>query len=345
MTFHPIDHPAAWKSADFASEDDYAFDLDDRHLRALAADLAEAKKTANDVQDLTAEHFPLADIADDLADVRETLLHGRGLVLMRGFPVDDFSVEDIGMMYWGIGAHFGRGVSQSPMGDRLGYVTDVSKPGERERGYRSASELRLHTDSDDIISLLCIRQAKSGGLSKLVSGYAIYNEILATRPDLLPPLVDGFRYHWFGEEPPGEPPITPYKLPVFSWVDDVMSICYLREFMEMAADELDEPLTEQQVEALDLFEEIAHRDDVLLQFMHRPGNAMFVNNYTLLHSRTGFEDWPEPERKRLLLRLWLKAESDRPVNADLRTYYGVDGMHIDGRTSTVYQPGTSAVER
>ena len=311
MTYSPIDHPAAWKSADFKSEDDYAFDLDDKHLHALER---------------------------DLADIRRELLDGRGLVLMRGFPIDAYTVEDIGMMYWGIGAHFGRGVSQSPMGDRLGYVTNIEKPGERERGYRSARELRLHTDSDDIISLLCIRQAKSGGLSKLVSGYAIYNEIHRLRPDLVQPLVDGFRYHWFGEEPPGEPPITSYKLPVFSWTDGVMSLCYLREFMEMAADGLGDPLTTEQVEALDLFEEIAHREDILLQFMHRPGNAVFVNNYTVLHSRTGFEDWPEQERRRLLLRLWLKAEPDRPVCTELRRYYGSDGMHIDGRDTTVYDP-------
>jgi hypothetical protein len=265
-------------------------------------------------------------------------MDGRGLVMLRGFPLDTMSEDELGIVYWAIGTYFGRGVSQSPMGDRLGYVTDVSEPGKRERGYRSASELRLHTDSDDIVGLLCIRQAKSGGMSRLASAVAIHNEIAATRPDLLAPLYEGFRYHWFGEQPPGEGTVTSYRIPVFCKVDGLLSVCFLREFIEMGADELGEPLTDKEIEALDTFEEIANRDDVQLTYRLEPGSASFINNYTVLHSRTGFEDWPEPERRRLLFRLWLKAEPSRPVHPNLRRYYGDDGMHVDGRSHTYFEP-------
>ncbi|MBT3558170.1 MAG: TauD/TfdA family dioxygenase [Rhodospirillales bacterium] len=333
-----IDHPSAWRASDFSSADDYAFDLTDRHLDAFAKAIAEVHADGVGLQELTSKHFTMPEIADDLASIRSEIMDGRGMIVMRGFPVDDYSLDEISMIYWGIGTHFGRGVSQSPMGDRLGYVTDVSKPGTQERGYRSAKELRLHTDSDDIVGLLCIRQSKSGGLSRLASAVAIHNEIAATRPDLLEPLYNGFHYHWFGEQPPGEPAITDYRVPVFSWVGDQMSMCYLRDFINMAADDSGEPLSDQEVEALNLFESTAMREDLMLEFRHEPHNAFFINNYTTLHSRTEFEDWPELDRRRLLLRLWLKGEPSRAVHPILRRYYGDDGMHIDGRTDTIYDP-------
>ncbi len=336
-----IDHPSAWRSSDFQSADDYSFDLTSRHLDAFARALDEVRADSVGLQELRSDHFALPEIADDLASIRQQILHGQGLVLVRGFPISDYSEDEIGMIYWGMGLHFGHGVSQSPMGDRLGYVTDVSRPGERERGYRSAQELRLHTDADDIVGLLCLRQSRSGGLSRLASAPAIHNQIAATRPDLLEPLYNGFRYHWFGEEPPGEPPITDYRVPVFSWVDGCLSMCFLREFIDMAAEDRNEPLSDVEIEALDLFEAIAMREDIMLEFMHEPGNAFFINNYTVLHSRTEFQDWPEQDRRRLLLRLWLKAEPARAIHPMLRRYYGDDGMHVDGRSSTVYDPEKS----
>jgi len=333
-----IDHPSAWKGSDFASPDDFAFDLEPRHLDAFARVVERAGKAGVGLQELTSDHVAMPEIEADLHEIRREIMDGRGLVMLRGFPVETMSEADIAIVYWAIGTYFGHGVSQSPMGDRLGYVTDVSEPGKRERGYRSASELRLHTDSDDIVGLMCIRQAKSGGMSRLASAVAIHNEIAAARPDLLAPLYEGFHYHWFGEQPPGQGVVTDYKVPVFARVDGLLSVCFLREFIEMGADELGEPLSDRQVEALDLFEEIANREDVVLTFRLEPGSASFINNYTVLHSRTGFEDWPELERRRLLLRLWLKAEPSRPIHANLRRYYGDDGMHIDGRAHTFFEP-------
>jgi len=338
IDIRPIDHPSAWKGSDFKSVDDFAVDLDQRHLDAFARVVARAKKDGVGLQELTGEHVAMPEIANDLAAIRRELVEGRGLVVLRGFPVEDMSEDELGIVYWAVGTYFGRGVSQSPMGDRLGYVTDVSQHGKRERGYRSARELSLHTDSDDIVGLLCVRQAKSGGMSRLASAVAIHNEIAKTRPDLLAPLFEGFRYHWFGEQPPGEGTVTGFKIPVFGMADGLLSVCFLREFIDMGAQELGEPLTDIEVEALDLFQAVANREDVVLTYRLEPGWASFINNYTVLHSRTGFEDWPEKERRRLLLRLWLKAEPSRPVHPNLRRYYGDDGMHIDGRTHTYFEP-------
>ena len=343
IDIRPIDHPSAWKGSDFKSPDGFAYDLEQRHLDAFARVVERAKQTGAGLQELTSEHVAMPQIEDDLYDIRRELMDGRSLVVLRGFPVDDMSEADIAIVYWAIGTYFGRGVSQSPMGDRLGYVTDVSQPGKRERGYRSASELHLHTDSDDIVGLMCIRQAKSGGMSRLASAVAIHNEIAAARPDPLAPLYEGFHYHWFGEQPPGQGVVTDYKIPVFARVDDKLSVCFLRNFIDMGAEELGEPFSDKQLEALDLFEEIASREDVVLTFKLEPGSASFINNYTVLHSRTEFEDWPELERRRLLLRLWLKAEPSRPIHPNLRRYYGTDGMHVDGREHTFFEPDRASV--
>lgn len=342
IDIRPIDHASAWKGSDFKGPDDFAYDLQPRHLAAFARVVERAKRDGVGLQELRPDHVAMPEIEDDLKAIRDELMEGRSLVVLRGFPIDTMSDEELGIVYWAVGTYFGRGVSQSPMGDRLGYVTDVSKPGTRERGYRSAMELRLHTDSDDIVGLLCVRQAKSGGMSRLASSVTIHNEIAATRPDLLAPLYEGFHYHWFGEQPPGQGVVSDFKIPVFCRVDGKLSSCYLREFIEMGAEALGEPLTDVQVEALDLYDTIANREDIVLTYSLEPGWASFINNYTVLHSRTSFEDWPELERRRLLLRLWLKADPPRPIDANLRRYYGDDGMHVDGRTHTYLEQASAS---
>ena len=339
-----IDHPSAWKGADFSGPDAVAFDLDERHRDALRGAVARARAAGRGLREMTGADTAMPEIESDLLDLRHELVDGRGLLIVRGWPVGEMTDEELGMAYWAVGAHFGRGVSQSPMGDRLGYVTDVSRPGTRERGYRSAKELNLHTDSDDIVGLLCIRRAKSGGESRLASSVAVYNEIAAARPDLLEPLFEGYAYHWFGEQPPGQGTVTSYRVPVFGHAGGRLSCVFLREFIHMAAEETGVAPTGREAEALAFFGEVADREDIVFRFGLEPGWASFINNYTTLHSRTGFEDWPEPERKRLLLRLWLKADPPRPLVANQRRYYGDDGMFVDGRADTHYDPNRQAAE-
>ncbi|MGY8996257.1 MAG: TauD/TfdA family dioxygenase [Alphaproteobacteria bacterium] len=339
-----IDHPSAWKASDFASPDDVSFDMGERHVDALRSVVARAGASGRGLQELTLGETAMPEIEGDLADLRHELMEGRGLLLIRGWPIDEMSDEELALAYWALGTYFGRGVSQSPMGDRLGYVTDVSKPGTQERGYRSAKELHLHTDSDDIVGLLCIRQAESGGQSRLASSVAIYNEIASTRPDLLKALFEGYTYHWFGEQPPDQGVVTDYPVPVFGLKDGYLSCIFLREFIHMAVEETGVALTDEQAEALTLFGDIAEREDIQFRFHLEPGCASFINNYTTLHSRTAFVDWEELEKRRMLLRLWLKAEPARPRVESQRRYYGEDGMHVDGRENTAFDPKRDAAE-
>ena len=321
-----IDHPSAWKGADLAGKEAVAVDLGPRRIDALRRALDAVKARGLGVGDFGRQDFDLALIVDDLARIRTEVLDGRGLVILRGFPVDRHDADDMALMFWGLGCHFGRAVSQSRLGDRLGHVTDVSGKDPRERGYRSRKELRLHTDADNIVGLLCLKGARSGGLSRFASALAVHNELHANARHHLGSLYRGFRYHWRGEQPPGEPPITAYRVPVLSARDGVVSCVYLRDFVEMAADDLGQPLTAAEEAALDAFEDTANRPDMVFECQLEPGEAALFNNLALLHARTEFKDFVAPARNRHLLRLWLKVANGRPLADAVRRYYGADGI-------------------
>ncbi len=320
-TRHPIDHRSAWR-ADLRPRDSFTVPLDRHHVDAFEAAVAAAREYTDDAESLTRETFVLESIAGDVGEWRDEVMHGSGLVILSRLPVERFGKEDLGMVHFGLGTHFGTAMSQSVMGDRLGHVVGVGGKDPRERAYRNSTELDMHTDACDVVAMMCLQKAKSGGVSGYVSAISIYNEILRRRPDLLPILMQGFRYHRFGEEAPGEAPVTEEPIPVFSFRDDLLSVNYLRSYIEMAAEELGQALDQRQVEALDLVDEIAQDPRFALQFVTEPGEIVIFNNLTVLHNRTAFEDAEEPELKRHLLRLWLVAHEPRPVADTLRIYEG-----------------------
>jgi hypothetical protein len=321
-----------WRGGDF-TKDDIAFDLTTRHAAALEDVLGRVR--TKDLAEITSADCRHPALDADLEKVFDEIQGGRGIVIVRGIPVANHPIEDVGRLFWALGAHFGSGVSQSALGDVLGYVRDETPPGGEEsaRGYTSRRELSLHCDLAQIVGLMCVRQARAGGASQYASGLAIHNEIAATRPDLLPELYRGFPYHRRGEEAADQPCITPYDIPVFSMKDGVMSVFMVREIFNAAFRELKRAFTQAEIEAIDLFRETAER----LQFETRleAGEATFLNNYTVMHARSEFEDWDEPEKTRLMPRLWLDAERKRrPVVREIHIY-----ENKDGRSGIDYQPG------
>lgn len=323
----PFQHPAAWKATDFAGKDDIAIDLAPRHLQAFDAALAglHARKRTS-LADIGRDDFPLAAIADDIGGWRHEIEHGRGILLLRGFPVARYDPDDIERLWFGIGTHFGRAVSQSVMGDLVGHVVDVAGPDNRQRAYRNSRELQLHTDRCDTVGMFCLQKAWKGGLSSYASALAVHDEILATRPELLEPLWRGFHLHRFGEQPDGEPPYTPVRVPVFSARDGVTTVILLRGYIDMAANEFDLPVSEREWEALDLFNEIANRPEFSLDFTLEPGEATLFNNCHILHRRSAFEDHADPARKRHLMRLWLMDWAGRPTVDAVGAHKGPGGI-------------------
>ena len=332
----PIRRRSAWRPSDFASKDDFSVTLSAHHIAAFDRALQANRAAQRETESITRSDFALNEIADDVAAWRDEVLDGRGFVILRGFPLARYTADEIATIYWGLGVHFGRAVSQSNMGDYIGHVTDVGGQDRRERAYRNSRELTLHTDRADVLGMLCLQQAMCGGLSGYSSAHTIYNEILATRPELLEPLFEGFHYHRRGEQLPGQPAVTPDKVPVLSEQDGETSVVFLRNYIDMGAEELNQPLSPLQLEALDLFEAVADRDDIKLTFMLEPGEAVFFNNCVLLHNRTSFEDYPEPARKRHLLRLWLMLDGIRPLTPAVHAYKGTAGILKRADGSTYY---------
>jgi hypothetical protein len=330
--FAPVHHASAWRAAE-RDRESFVVRLQARHLDALDAALQASKQAVGDAESISRGVFDLGAIDADVAAWRDEVMNGSGMLILSGFPLERYSKDDLGRIHFGLGTHFGTAMSQSVMGDRLGHVVNVGGKDPKERAYRNSTELDMHTDACDVVAMMCLQKAMQGGYSGYVSAISIYNEILERRPDLLPVLFEGFHYHRFGEEAPGESPVTEDRIPVFSFREGLLSVNYLRSYIEMAAEYLQTPLGEAQVEALDLVDEIALDERFALKFITNPGEAVFFNNLTVLHNRTAFEDSEIDAEKRHFLRLWLVAHEQRPVCDNLRIYEGRGIDKQEGKTT------------
>ncbi|MDC1286915.1 TauD/TfdA family dioxygenase [Gammaproteobacteria bacterium] len=206
-------------------------------------------------------------------------------------------------------------VPQSPRGEEVEDVRDFSDIEVKdERGYRSRGELSPHSDPPTLIALHCLHRARSGGESYIVNVRAIHDRIADLAPELLEELYRGFP-HWQVE---GQPRVekagpAPDKRAIFALNDEIISCVYYRPFIEMAATALGEPLTGRQINVLDLFDKCSSSPDLAVRFHLQPGQTLLLHNRTVLHARTDYEDWPEPERRRHLLRVWIDAPKLLPV--------------------------------
>jgi len=272
-----------------------------------------------------------------LAEILARIKTGDGLVLMRNVPVDRYPLEDIEKIYWGFGTHFGSALSQSTAGDMIGHVTDRAS----SRGYNSTRKLVMHVDSAETVGLLCVRTAREGGDTVLASSLRMHEILKREHPEHMAILERGFRYHRRGEEAPGDAPISEYRVPVCSTEAGVLSCRYARERIDLAARELNQPLPDAELAALACFEALALREDVRFDLTLQPGEALLTSNFELLHSRTAFLDWDDPSRKRLLLRLWLQGDPERPLKREVFTYQNKSGRQgIDPQGDR--QPGLAA---
>ncbi|MDO8276746.1 MAG: TauD/TfdA family dioxygenase [Burkholderiaceae bacterium] len=326
-TFEPIHTRAGWLATDIKGKQDLSFELTPKHLRAidLLMEQVHAKNLA--LGEIERRHFSHPDLDADLAGLLQELESGRGVVVVKGFPVERYSLPDIEKIYWGVGTHFGRGHSQSAAGDIMGHVANTPEPDGRQsaRGYLSNRELWLHTDFSIIIGLLCVRSAQRGGDSVVVSGETLYNTLLKERPEFMPIYFKGFPYHRRGEAAPDAEPVTPYDVPIFSLRDGFLSCCYTRRIIEPGLRELGREFTPEEKAALDCLDEVTRRPQVRLTMTLEPGEAMFLNNLTMLHARTDFVDWDDERRKRLMLRLWLEPDKPRPHVPEIHLYRNKNG--------------------
>jgi alpha-ketoglutarate-dependent taurine dioxygenase len=271
-----------------------------------------------------ADSFPQSSLytvaaGSDLSKAYEEVRSGRGFVVVRGLPVDG-ALEDFVEAVRELGSHFGHPLSQNAQGETVGHVVDATKDDPTPRMYRSNLELRPHTDIAAMISLACWHKAQSGGASVIVSAVAVHDEIRRREPRLLGPLYRGYHYHRLGEQAPDEETATPYRVPVFSIRDKQLSCRYQRTNIAAGQRERGVPLTGEDIEALNLFDEVARAPQNRLSFYLERGDMIVINNYTVMHARTEFRNFPEPERERRLIRLWLDREDFRDVPKELNLF-------------------------
>jgi hypothetical protein len=276
-----------------------------------------------DLASLSRSAFPLPRLAPRLHRTLDALLNGRGFVLWRGLPVKQWGRRRSAIAFYGLGAHLGTPISQNAQGHVLGHVRDMGLSSEdpNVRIYQTRERQTFHTDSADIVGLLCLQTARSGGASALVSSATLYNELRARRPELAAWLFQPLATDRRGEVPAGMKPY--FEIPVFNWFANRLSTIYQRQYIDSAQRFADAPrLHPQQVAALDLFDRLT--DDPTLNFSMelQRGDMQFVHNHALLHDRTAFVDWPDPARRRHLLRLWLSPETGWPLPPVFAQRYG-----------------------
>ena len=315
----PIDSPAAWRAVDVADTARWTIELTDGQRRELAKVARAARDQGRTITTLDITDAPLPSFDDVFACVVHTLSAGAGFVLLRRFPVDLLSGDEIELAYFALGLHLGVPVSQDAAGTLLGHVRDerVERTGPEVRLYRTRERQDFHTDGADIIGLLCLHAARTGGESQLASSYAVYNEILRRRPDLLEVLYEPMWWDRNGEEAPGDD--TAFALPILHDVDGTPRIFYIGWYIRDAQRHPHVPrLTYAQREALALIETIANDPAFHVTMDFQPGDVQLLNNARILHAREAYDDDDDLDERRHLLRLWLRAHDFTSVEEQLR---------------------------
>ena len=331
---------SVWYGPGVARQTDWVVRLTDTEIAEVG--IANRKLEKSDLQHLAAKDVPLPTLGTRLRGVLEEVMKGRGFVLIRGLPVERWTRREAAIAFLVIGVHLGNLRMQNAEGHLLGHVRDLGRSSEdpNTRIYQTRERQTHHTDSCDVVGLMCLQTAKSGGLSSLVSSTTIFNEMRRRRPDLLNVLLQPIETDRRGEVPEGSKPY--FNIPVFNYHDGLVSAIYQRQYIESARRFPGvEPLSALQIEALDLFDQLANDPKLNLMMELQPGDIQLVHNHTILHDRTAFEDFPEPERKRHQLRLWLAPSGARTLSDVYSERFGSitpgdrGGVTVGGATPTI----------
>lgn len=340
-----LDGGAAWRGPALQREGGWLQTLTEPELAELQAAtapwLAQVEADAAALNRLSTAGFVLPTLGPRLAGLRDELQRGRGFVLLRGLPVARWGRRFAAVAFYGLGAHLGRPRPQNAQGHLLGHVRDVGLRADDPavRIYQTHERQTFHTDSCDIVGLLCLQTARAGGESALVSSVTLYNELRARRPDLAAWLFQPLATDRRGEVPPGAKPY--FEIPVFNWHQGAFAAIYQRQYVNSAQRLADAPrLAPAHVAALDALDALANDPALNLQMALAPGDLQFVHNHRLLHDRMAFDDWPEPARRRYLLRLWLAPDDGQPLPPVYAQRYG---SVAPGQRGGVSLPGVAGV--
>lgn len=303
----PVDGPALWKAADLAARDDWIVAPDAYALAEL--DRLVRATDGRATESVGRDETPVAALAAPLARLRRLISDGPGAALVRGLPVAEWSGEQAARALWILGLHLGVPQRQDAREALIHHVRDTGADPDRQgdvRIYATNRAQAFHNDGGDFFMLLCRRPAAEGGMSRVVSAPALFNEILARRPELALELQKPFPFDARGDQLAGRPPVQ--RVPIFSFRDGNLFILHKRPYIDYALKMPGvEPLTPAQIEALDLIDEICADPAFQHVFRMQPGDVILANNFLTLHARDAFRD-PGGEEGRHMIRLWIGLE-------------------------------------
>jgi hypothetical protein len=360
-TRQPIAGGCAWLGGDMARSTRWQRDLTPAAIGEIDAALREAQRRGLAWSEVTKDRFPLPGLQPLFADIQDELENGSGMMKLRGLPVARYSDAELRQIYHGIGCHVGTPVFQNRSGERMRDIRDeggdlgkrygqIETPAGVAGPFLSSyartlsnGRLRMHTDRTDVVCLLCVRQAKAGGVSKICSSVAVHNAMLERRPDLLDLLFQDYPRSRLGEESDKAESI--YLLPIFGVRDGSFTSHYSMTYIEAA--QLVPgvaTLSPAQREAIDLLMALA--EELSFEMTLAPGDIQFLNSHVTYHGRTPFEDDKASGQDRLLFRLWLSMPNSRALPAGQEVLWGrIDPGALRGGIGQVAIAGRGSVRR
>lgn len=314
-----------WVPEVLARDDSWILRLSAEEIAGFDAALDHARRAGKPLIEMRQPDFPLSPAAQSLLTRAVALSQSHwGLCLVKGFPVDRWTEDECRTAYWGMGLYMGVARTQNRASDIMNDVRDAggSYKVTNGRGYNTNAALDFHSDSCDVVALMCRRQAKRGGESKVVSSPALVAEFARRRPDLVDVLRGTFFYSYQGAQDPVQPPY--YKISLLGGADTPFVFRINRKNVTAAQRDFPEVprLTEAQTQALDLIDELLVDPSLCYSMMLEEGDLQLLNNFTAVHSRTHFEDYEEFDRKRHMLRLWLSVPTSCRLPDSWARYYG-----------------------
>jgi alpha-ketoglutarate-dependent taurine dioxygenase len=307
-----LPHRRAWRAETIDASSSWYYRLTDDCLACLDRAVEDLRREPRDAATIPAGEYALPAESDFVRQVSVALEHGRGFAVIDGLPFECLTKAEATAAYWIVGHWLGVPFAQNVQGTLLYDVRDTGR--DLSQGARFSVtnyESSFHTDNSfgaeilDYVGLLCLQPAKAGGLSQVLSGFAVLEELRNKHPDVLAALSQPWHVDRRGGLQPGESPTA--RIPIIQEQGPDLLVRYLRYWIEVGHEKAEQPLTAAQKHALDLFDGVLRQRDLAAEFMLRPGQMFFMNNRWLLHNRTAFEDYPEFERRRHYVRLWLKA--------------------------------------
>ena len=266
-------------------------------------------KRRNELDNLNENDLLL--LKNEILEFKKKILDGFGLFIINGACLKDFSLKEKISIYTLIAEILGELIIQNIKQEKIVEIKDVGKSMQTGGRYHETKEGGSHhTDSPqwedvpDYLGLFCVHNAKKGGTNLFLSAYTIHNRILKGRKDLLNILYEKFHFDKRGEFKEGESS-TVFE-PIFKFKDGKLYFRYLRNYIDAGHDIQNQPLSESQKEALTYLDNFMLEEDMIMSYDLKPDDMVFSDNHWIVHGRTAFEDYDDPNLKRLMLRTWIK---------------------------------------